>query len=101
MYTVLKENSLGRMPRRLQRCATTNWLLNQIVDAQRRNRLDTPPTGHSFRVGGACALSAMGVSVAQIKILGRWTSDAIEMYLCARGAVRRGFGRHGERKREG
>ena len=38
-------------------------------------------TGHSFRVGGACALSAMGVSVAQIKILGRWTSDAIEMYL--------------------
>ena len=38
-------------------------------------------TGHSFRVGGACALSAMGIPVAQIKILGRWTSDAIEMYL--------------------
>ena len=38
-------------------------------------------TGHSFRVGGACALSAMGVPVSQIKILGRWTSDAIEIYL--------------------
>ena len=38
-------------------------------------------TGHSFRVGGACALSALGIPVSQIKILGRWTSNAIEMYL--------------------
>jgi hypothetical protein len=46
-----------------------------------QNTYGNEHTGHSFRVGGACALSAMGVSVAQIKILGRWTSDAIEMYL--------------------
>lgn len=38
-------------------------------------------TGHSFRVGGACALCAAGVPMEHIKILGRWRSDAIDMYV--------------------
>lgn len=36
---------------------------------------------HSFRIGGASALSASGVSDAQIKIIGRWNSDCFIRYI--------------------
>ena len=36
---------------------------------------------HSFRIGGASALSAAGFSDAQIKLLGRWNSNCFIKYL--------------------
>ena len=36
---------------------------------------------HSFRIGGATALSIAGYSDAQIKIIGRWNSDCFVKYL--------------------
>ena len=36
---------------------------------------------HSFRIGGASALSSAGISDAQIKILGRWNSNCFTRYL--------------------
>ena len=36
---------------------------------------------HSFRIGGASALAAAGVPVAQIQILGRWSSDCFIKYI--------------------
>ena len=35
---------------------------------------------HSFRIGGATAALAAGVSPAQIRLLGRWASDVAELY---------------------
>ena len=37
--------------------------------------------GHSFRIGGATAASSLGMSEYEIKVLGRWRSDAYLAYL--------------------
>ena len=37
--------------------------------------------GHSFRIGGASLAAARSLSDAQIRSLGRWTSNAFEKYL--------------------
>ena len=36
---------------------------------------------HSFRIGGASRLCALGVPDATIQILGRWSSSAFKKYL--------------------
>ena len=36
---------------------------------------------HSLRIGGATAALAAGVSPAQIRLLGRWSSDVAEVYM--------------------
>ena len=36
---------------------------------------------HSLRIGGATAALAAGVSPAQIRLLGRWSSDVAELYM--------------------
>ena len=43
----------------------------------RNIRLNT----HSFRIGGASAAAAAGISDSQIQILGRWSSDAYRRYI--------------------
>ena len=43
---------------------------------------------HSFRIGGASALSAAGVSDSQIQIMGRWSSNCFVKYLrLSRGGI--------------
>lgn len=37
--------------------------------------------GHSFRIGAACYAAEKGMSDAQIRILGRWSSDAFKVYI--------------------
>lgn len=41
--------------------------------------------GHSFRIGATCHAAAQGRSDAELRMLGRWKSDAFRVYL--RGAV--------------
>ena len=36
---------------------------------------------HSFRIGAACYAAEKGLSDAQIRILGRWSSDAFKVYI--------------------
>jgi len=40
-------------------------------------------TGHSLRIGGACAALAGGMTLEQIRAVGDWTSDAVLLYLRA------------------
>ena len=38
--------------------------------------------GHSFRIGAASHGAASGYSDTQIRLLGRWQSDAFKRYIC-------------------
>ena len=38
-------------------------------------------SSHSFRKGGASSLQAAGVGDAAIRLLGRWKSDAFNLYV--------------------
>ena len=53
------------------------FLGEALLDSQGRKRFG----GHVFRVSGAMALAWAGVPKDQIKVLGRWTGEAIERYL--------------------
>lgn len=43
--------------------------------------IDPELTGHSFRAGGATYLASIGVREEDIKRMGRWTSDAWQIYV--------------------
>ena len=42
--------------------------------------LNTNYTSHGYRVGGATALAALGYTVEQIRLRGRWASDCFRVY---------------------
>ena len=46
-----------------------------------RHFVDTRINTHSFRIGGATALSQAGIPDSQIQILGRWRSNCFVRYL--------------------
>ena len=37
--------------------------------------------GHSFRIGAASEAARLGYSDAQIRLMGRWWSDAVRRYI--------------------
>jgi hypothetical protein len=48
-------------------------------------------SGHSFRSGGATSAAQAGLADWEIKLLGRWTSDAYQRYIRAPPAMLRSF----------
>lgn len=57
---------------------TRSWFLRRL-----RQHFPSSISGHSLRAGGATALAAAGVPDDRIRILGRWSSDAYQVYLRA------------------
>ena len=54
----------------------SRWLKNCCKVA----KINPPYTSHSFRIGGANLAAQLGRSDAEIKILGRWKSNANNLY---------------------
>lgn len=51
--------------------------------ARLRRHFSPDISGHSMRAGGATALAAAGVPDDRIRLLGRWSSEAYQAYICA------------------
>lgn len=56
-------------------------LLSRDTIVNMLKAIDPTLTGHSFRAGGATYLAAIGVREEDIKRMGRWTSDAWQVYV--------------------
>lgn len=57
-------------------------LVEQVREALHRAGIDgTPYSGHSFRSGAATTAAKVGVEDSAIKILGRWQSNAYQLYI--------------------
>ncbi len=56
--------------------------VDQVRDALSKVGIDCRPySGHSFRSGAATAAARIGVQDSTIKMLGRWRSDAFQLYI--------------------
>ena len=55
---------------------TRRWFTGRM-----RKHFSSDISGHSLRAGGASALAAAGVSDDHIRLLGRWSLDAYQLYL--------------------
>ena len=56
-------------------------VLRFTAELLKRAGIKSYATGHSFRQGGAQSLFDAGVSIEDIKIFGRWRSDAFRRYI--------------------
>lgn len=61
----------------LRRSQLVAW----VRDATARLGLEGNYSGHSFRIGAATTAASMGVPDHLIKTMGRWLSDAYQMYI--------------------
>jgi hypothetical protein len=61
--------------------ATRSMVLGFTAELLKRAGIKSSATGHSFRQGGAQSLFDAGVSIEDIKIFGRWRSDAFRRYI--------------------
>ena len=61
--------------------ASGKCLTRQRMNCFLRRALGSGYTSHSFRMGAATTASQCGVPVDQIRVLGRWKSDAYTVYI--------------------
>ena len=62
--------------------ATRSWLMKRVDRLLRSTGRDPRQfSSHSFRKGGAVSLQSMGVEDSLIRRLGRWKSDAFNLYV--------------------
>jgi hypothetical protein len=74
-----------------------NWMVWKVGVVRRGERL---LVGKSCRVGGALALARAGVSEQVIRIVGGWSSEALERYVSGVMAAAVGVGEVMRRSRE-
>jgi hypothetical protein len=55
---------------------TRHWFMSRL-----RTFLPTKFAGHSMRAGGATSLAEAGANVSTIQAVGRWSSDAFQIYI--------------------
>ena len=61
---------------------TRSRLVNQVRQALQEGGINsTPYLGHSFRIGAATTAAREGIGDATIKMLGRWRSNAYQLYI--------------------
>ena len=75
-----------------------NWMMWKIGVVERGEKL---LTGKSCRVGGALALARVGVAEQVIRIVGGWSSEALERYVSGVMAAAVGVGEVMRRSTEG
>lgn len=76
----IEQAALFKMPNK--RIVSRQWMSKLISSQMQKIGFDIiyfKP--HSLRIGGACDLFEMGIDITTIKILGRWLSDAIIIYI--------------------
>jgi hypothetical protein len=56
---------------------THHWFISWL-----HTHLPTEYAGHSMRSGGATSLAEAGVDVSTIQAVGRWSSQAFQIYIC-------------------
>jgi len=62
--------------------ATRTWLMKRVDGLLRKTGRDPRQfSSHSFRKGGAVSLQSIGVEDSLIRRLGRWKSDAFNLYV--------------------
>jgi hypothetical protein len=59
----------------------TKQRANEVLSAAWQHLGKPKLSGHLFRVGGASLRNATGISIDQIKSLGRWTSNCYQRYI--------------------
>ena len=57
------------------------YFIKILSAATKTSKLTGRITSHSFRIGAATSAASMGCSAQQIKIMGRWKSDAYSSYV--------------------
>jgi len=61
---------------------TRSWLMKRVEGLLRRTGRDPKQfSSHSFRKGGAVSLQSMGVEDSLVRRVGRWKSDAFNLYV--------------------
>lgn len=63
---------------------SSQWLASSITSifSSSRSRVPGCSPGHSFHIGAAISVAYCGVPDHLIKTLGRWSSDANQLYIC-------------------
>ena len=59
----------------------SKWVANKLTVLHKNGTLEEQFTGHSMRPGFATDLFASGSSLEMVKLLGRWASDTVLIYI--------------------
>ena len=81
-YRTSAERTGGKGHQTSMRLRFTKWITKLLASSGINDERDLKKyTSHSFRQGAACTLARSGLSLAMLKLAGRWKSDAVQLYI--------------------